>query len=30
MVEIFFKVFIIDGPLGKSKYYAIWMEFQMR
>lgn len=29
IVEIFFKVFIIDGPLGKSKYYAIWMEFQM-
>lgn len=30
IVEIFFKVFIIDEPLGKSKYYAIWMEFQMR
>ena len=29
-VEIFFKKFIIDGPLGKSKYYAIQVEFQIR
>ena len=28
-MELFFKVFIIDGPLGKSKYYAIWVEFQI-
>ena len=29
-VEIFFKDFIIDGPLDKSKYYAIQVEFQTR
>ena len=28
--EIFYKVFIIDGPIGKSKYYAIRVEFQIR
>ena len=29
-MEIFHKVFIIDGPKGKSKYYAIQVEFQIR
>ena len=28
-MEIFFKVLIIDGPLGISKYYAIRVEFQI-
>ena len=28
-VELFSKVFIIDGPLGKSKYYAMRVEFQI-
>ena len=28
-VEIFFKVFIIDIPSGKLKYYAIRVEFQV-
>ena len=29
-VEVFFKLIIINGPLGKSKHYAIRMEFQIR
>ena len=29
-VEIFFKVIIINGPLGKVKYHAIRVEFQVR
>ena len=29
-VKISFKVFVIDGPLGKSKYYAIWVKLQIR
>ena len=29
-VEVFFKEIIIDGPLGKTKYYAIHVEFQVR
>ena len=29
-VEIFFKEIIVDGPLGKVKYYAIRVEFQLR
>ena len=29
-VETFCKVFIIDGPFEKSKYYAIRVEFQIR
>ena len=28
-VEVFFKVIIIDGPLGKVKYHAIRVEFQV-
>ena len=28
--EIFFKEIIVDGPLGKVKYYAIRVEFQLR
>ena len=27
-VEVFFKELILDGPLGKTKYYAIGIEFQ--
>ena len=27
-VEVFFEEIIIDGPLGKTKYYAIRIEFQ--
>ena len=27
-VEAFFKEIILDGPLGKTKYYAIRIEFQ--
>ena len=26
--EVFFKEIIIDGPLGRTKYYAIHIEFQ--
>ena len=26
--EVFFKDIILDGPLGKTKYYAICIEFQ--
>ena len=29
-VENFFKDIIIDGPLGKTQYYAIRVEFQVR
>ena len=29
-VEAFFKEIILDGPLGKTKYYAIRTEFQER
>ena len=29
-VEVFFKDIIFDGPLGKTKYYAICIEFQER
>ena len=29
-VEVFFKKIIVDGPLGKVKYYAIRVEFQVR
>ena len=29
-VEIFFKVIVLDGPLGKTSYYAIHVEFQVR
>ena len=29
-VEVFFKEIIIDGPLGKVKYYEIRVEFQFR
>ena len=27
-VEVFFKVIIADGPLGRVKYHAIRVEFQ--
>ena len=29
-VEMFFKDIVVDGPLGKTKYYAIRVEFQAR
>ena len=29
-VEVFFELIIIDGPLGKSKCYAIRVAFQIR
>ena len=29
-VEVFFKDIILEGPLGKTKYYAIRIEFQER
>ena len=29
-VEVFFKEIIVNGPLGKVKYYAIRVEFQVR
>ena len=29
-VEVFFKVIVVDGPLGKVKYHAIRIEFQVR
>ena len=29
-VEVFFKDIILDGTLGKTKYYAIRIEFQER
>ena len=29
-VEVFFKDIILDGPLSKTKYYAVRTEFQER
>ena len=29
-VETFFKTIVLDGPLGKTTYYAIRIEFQVR
>ena len=29
-LEIFFKVIVLDGPLVKTSYYAIRVEFQVR
>ena len=29
-MEVFFKEIIVNGPLGKVKYYAIRVEFQVR
>ena len=29
-VEVFFKVIVVNGPLGKVTYYAIRVEFQVR
>ena len=29
-VELFFKTIILDGPLAKTNYYAIRLEFQVR
>ncbi|XP_066928764.1 uncharacterized protein [Clytia hemisphaerica] len=29
-VEVFFKTIVLDGPLGKTTYYAIRVEFQVR
>ena len=29
-VEVFFKEIIVNGTLGKVKYYAIRVEFQVR
>ena len=29
-VEVFFKEIVLDGPLGKVKYYVIRVEFQFR
>ena len=29
-VEVFFKEILVDGPLGKTKYYVIRSEFQVR
>ena len=29
-VEMFFKVVVLDGPLGKTQYYAIRVELQVR
>ena len=29
-VQLFFKEILIDGPLGKTKYYALRIEFQER
>ena len=29
-VEVFFKVIITNGPLGKVKYHAIRVDFQVR
>ena len=29
-MEIFLKLIIVDGPLGRAKYYAIRVEFQVR
>ena len=30
LVELFFKEFMLDGQFGKTKYYAILIEFQER
>ena len=27
-VEVFFKEIVVDGPMGKTKYYAIGLEFK--
>ena len=27
-VQVFFKEIVLDGPLGKTKYYALRIEFQ--
>ena len=29
-LQVFFKELILDGPLGKTKYYAVHIEFQER
>ena len=29
-MEVFFKEILVDGPLGKIKYYVIRFEFQVR
>ena len=29
-VEVFFKEIVVDGPLGKTKYYAIRVKLQIR
>ena len=29
-VEMFFKIIVLDGPLGKTQYYVIRVEFQVR
>ena len=29
-VQVFLKKLILDGPLGKTKYYAVHIEFQER
>ena len=29
-VEMFCKIIVLDGPLGKTQYYAIRVEFQVR
>ena len=29
-VEMFFKINVLDGPLGKTQHYAIRVEFQVR
>ena len=29
-VEMLFKEIILDGPVGKTKYYVIRVEFQVR
>ena len=29
-VQVFFKEIVLDGPLGKAKYYALHIEFQER
>ncbi|XP_066925712.1 uncharacterized protein [Clytia hemisphaerica] len=29
-VEVFFKTIVLDGPLGKTTFYAIRVEFQVR
>ena len=29
-VKVFFKEIILDGPLAKTKYYAMGIEFQQK